>query len=73
MQALMQTQMKAQAEMQAIVQQQMLDQMQSFKRELLVVLKKQEWRCSSKNPKLCLCLVVLLHYFLLIHSSAFVS
>jgi len=42
MQALMQTQMKAQAEMQAIVQQQMLDQMQSFKRELLVVLKKQE-------------------------------
>jgi len=33
----------------------MQDQMHSFKRELLAALNKQEWRCASKNPKLCFC------------------
>jgi len=42
MQALMQAQMKAQAEMQATMQQHMQEQIQSFKRELLFALKKQE-------------------------------
>ena len=38
----MQAQMKAQVEMQAITRQQMEEHMQSFKRELLSILKKQE-------------------------------